>query len=298
MRWKKRGPVKLNSLAQTHHGEILTVQNVANCRIFDSQHRPGLVLPDHTHDRTCIVFVVEGQCEERLGTRVIDLCQRKLFFRPSGEIHANRSGRTGFHCLIVEVSDGWLEHVRDYASLPGQPLCVQNADVSWLCTRLYQECGLGEFASPLAIEGLMLEIAAGIVRHQRVDPRGHGPIWLRRAREALHAHCHEPLHLSAVASWVGIHPVHLAREFRRHYGCTVGEYVRRLRVESASRKLVESDSPLGVIALDVGFANQAHFCKIFKIVTGISPARYRAVSGAAKSRHNVSIVKDESAPSC
>jgi AraC family transcriptional regulator len=211
----------------------------------------------------------------------MDLSQHKLFFRPAGEIHANRSGRNGFHCLIAEVPKGWLEHVHDYAALAGQPFCVQNADLSWLSTRLYQECRLGGFARPLAIEGLMLEIAAGLVRQQRVDPRGLSPIWLRRAREVLHAHCHESLRLSTVAGWVGIHPVHLARGFR---------------VESASRELIESDSPLAVIALEVGFANQAHFCGIFKLVTGISPARYRAVARAANHRHNVSIIKDTSAP--
>jgi AraC family transcriptional regulator len=289
--------VTSNSLAKTHHGEILCLHNVANCRIFVSRHPPGLIVPKHIHDRTCIGFVVEGHCEEKLSNRAMDLSQHKLFFRPAGEIHANRAGGNGFLCLIAEVADGWLEHIRNYAALPSQPYCVQHADLSWLSLRLYQECRLGGFASPLAIEGLMLEIASGLLRQQRLGLYGHGPIWLRRATEALQAHYHESLRLSMVASWVGIHPVHLAREFRRNYGCTVGQYVRRLRVESASRKLVESDSPLGVIALEVGFANQAHFSRIFKSVTGISPARYRAVSTAANRRHHVSIVKDEAAPS-
>jgi len=148
------------------------------------------------------------------------------------------------------------------------------------------------------VEGLLLEIAAGFARQQPVDPLGHVPFWLRRAREALHAHFQSPLRLSTVAGWVGIHPVHLAREFRKHHGSTVGQYVRRLRVESASRKLVESDSPLAAIAVEVGFANQAHFSRIFKAVTGISPARYRAVSSAANRRHNVSIMKDNPQQRC
>ncbi len=162
--------------------------------------------------------------------------------------------------------------------------------------RLYQEYRLGKFANPLTIEGLLLEIAAGFAQKQRVDSIGACPTWLRRAREVLHAHWHEPLRLSALARWVGIHPVHLAREFRKHHGCSVGQYVRRLRVESASGKLVESDLPLAAIAVEVGFANQAHFCRIFKLVTGISPARYRAASSAANRRHDVSIVKDRSVP--
>ncbi len=292
IRWRKRGPVKPNSLAPTHHGELICVQNVANCRIFASRHRPGLVVPKHVHDRTCIGFVVEGQCEEKLSNRVMDLSQHKLFFRPAGEIHANRAGSNGFRCLVAEVPDVWIEHIRDCAVLPSQPCSVQNVDLTWLSMRLYQECRLGGLASPLAIEGLMLEIAAGLGREHRVDRHSHSPIWLRSARDALHAHCHEPLRLSTVAGWVGIHPVHLAREFRKHQSCTVGQYLRKLRVESASRKLMESDSPLAVIALDVGFANQAHLCRIFKLVTGISPARYRALARAANPRQHVAIMKE------
>ena len=292
MRWQKRGPVKSNLVAPADHAGILSVHNVANCRIFASRYRPGLVLPRHVHDRTCIGFVVEGQCEEQFSGGVMDLSQHKLFFRPDGEIHANRAGSNGFCCFIAEVTDGWLDRIRDYGTLPSQPCCFHNADMSWLSMRLYQECRLGQLASPLAIEGLMLEIAAGFVREHRVDRHRRSPIWLRSAREAIHAHCHESVRLSMVADWVGIHPVHLAREFRKHQGCTVGQYVRKLRVESASRKLMESDSPLALIALEVGFANQAHLCRIFKLVTGISPARYRALARAANRRQHVAIMKE------
>ena len=284
--------MKLNSVAPANHAGILSVHNVANCRIFASRYRPGLVLPKHVHDRTCIGYVIEGQCEEQISGGVMDLSQHKMFFRPAGEIHANRAGSNGFRCLIAEVTDGWLDRIRDYGTLPSQPCCFHNADISWLSMRLYQECRLGQIASPLAIEGLMLEIAAGFVREQRADGHRDSPVWLKRAREALHEHCHEAVHLSVVAGWVGIHPVHLAREFRKHEGCTVGQYVRKLRVESASRKLTESDLPLAVIALEVGFANQAHLCRTFKLVTGISPARYRAVARAANRRQQVAIMKE------
>lgn len=197
--------------------------------------------------------------------------------------------------MVAEVSDRWLEHVRDYAAVPREPICVGNAELSWLAMRLYREYSLGGFASPLAIEGMMLEIAAGLLRKEDRNSHLRGAIWLSRACDILHARFHEPLGLSSLASRVGVHPVHLAREFRRHYGCTVGQYVRRLRVDSASRMLVESESSLVAIALEVGFANQAHFCRIFKLLTGISPARYRSCSTGVSSRHNVSIRKGTSA---
>jgi AraC family transcriptional regulator len=75
---------------------------------------------------------------------------------------------------------------------------------------------------------------------------------------------------------MGVHPVHLAREFRRHFRCTPGEYVRRLRVESAARALSHSDAPLAQIGLAAGFSHQAHFCRVFKRHTGMTPSEFRS----------------------
>jgi len=74
---------------------------------------------------------------------------------------------------------------------------------------------------------------------------------------------------------VGIHPVHLAREFRRHYQCTIGEYVRRLKVEYACLQISVSEASLHQIALAAGFFDQSHFARTFKQIMGVTPGNYR-----------------------
>ena len=73
-----------------------------------------------------------------------------------------------------------------------------------------------------------------------------------------------------------MHPVHLARQFRASQGCTVGEYIRRVRVGFARRELVMTDKPIAEIALSAGFFDQSQLTKTFKRVTGRTPAAYRA----------------------
>jgi AraC family transcriptional regulator len=73
-----------------------------------------------------------------------------------------------------------------------------------------------------------------------------------------------------------VHPVHLAREFRRFEHCTIGEYVRRLRIEQACRRLTHSTDPIAAIAAEAGFADQSHFARTFKRVVGMSPVQFRA----------------------
>jgi len=79
-----------------------------------------------------------------------------------------------------------------------------------------------------------------------------------------------------------VHPVHLCREFRRHFGCTVGELVRRLRVAHAAQQLTETEVPIQEIADLTGFADQAHFTRIFKTHTGTTPLQYRKSSLVAR----------------
>jgi AraC family transcriptional regulator len=69
--------------------------------------------------------------------------------------------------------------------------------------------------------------------------------------------------------------VHLARAFRRHYGCTPGDYVRKLRVESACRRLATSDAPLIEVALSAGFSDQSHFRRAFRRQVRMMPGEFR-----------------------
>ena len=127
------------------------------------------------------------------------------------------------------------------------------------------------------IEAILFEIIAS-ASSSSTDLCEHGvPKWLKQAQEYLHAHFAENVSFTALAELVGMHPVYLAREFHRAYGCTMGEYVRRLRIEVACRKIAGSDLSLSEIALSVGFYDQSHFTNVFKRFTGVTPAQYRAV---------------------
>ena len=144
-----------------------------------------------------------------------------------------------------------------------------------LGTRLYDEFRHTDELSPLAFEGLTLELLAECSR-QAARTRDHQPPrWLRRVSDLAQARFRERLALGAIAESVGVHPAHLARVFRRFHGCTLGDYVRKLRVEFACHCLTTSDAPLADIALAAGFSDQSHFSNTFKRHTGVPPAAFR-----------------------
>ena len=84
-----------------------------------------------------------------------------------------------------------------------------------------------------------------------------------------------PPSLGALAADAGVHPVHLARVFRRHNGESIGSPLRRLKVLRAFEQLPDSRRALAEIALDSGFTDQSHLTRVFRQVAGRPPGAVR-----------------------
>ncbi len=128
------------------------------------------------------------------------------------------------------------------------------------------------------IEGLALQMMAETFR-QTTTPTHAAPPWLEQARDILHEQFSDRPSLPSLARSVGVHPVHLAREFRRFYRCTITEYVLQRRLDFACDEMLNSRASLIDIALAAGFFDQSHFARTFKAQMGMSPNQYRATLG-------------------
>ncbi len=201
-----------------------------------------------------------------------------LIFHPPEEKHAVAFHNHGARIFRVEIDARWHERLREYSLSLNDPCDFNGGSPAWLAQRLYKEFHESDQASALAIEGLTLEIMVEasrsfVKRCERAAPR-----WLKRAIEMLEARFAESLTLTEIATEVGVHPVHLARTFREQTGCTVGERLRQLRIEFACREISTFDVPLAEIAATAGFADQSHFSRTLKRLTGMTPAQFRQVA--------------------
>ncbi|TNH28384.1 helix-turn-helix transcriptional regulator [Micromonospora orduensis] len=102
-----------------------------------------------------------------------------------------------------------------------------------------------------------------------------------RAREVL-ANSGFTMSLDEVAREVGSSPHHLSRVFQRMTGSSLTAYRNRLRVREVLNTLAEPDSrPLGALATEYGFADQAHLTRVVREQVGHPPARLRRLLTAA-----------------
>jgi AraC family transcriptional regulator len=99
---------------------------------------------------------------------------------------------------------------------------------------------------------------------------------LKAAREFIHDHAFSPISVAEIAQAAGRHEIHLAREFRRRFGVSIGAYLRRLRTEEAARLLERPQADITDVALSCGFASHSHLCRVFRAHFGVTPSHYRS----------------------
>ncbi len=244
---------------------------------METVYAPTVELPTHSHESTYFCFVLEGSFTEIYGRRSRSCRRSTLVFHPSGETHSDYF-HTGARCFNIQINAEWLERVGQHPSLINTPADFYDGRLASLAAQLYREFREDDEFSRLSIEGLTLEMLAEASRCSVRKSEPCPPRWLRQAREILDERFEESLTLAALSESVGVHPVHLAREFRRFYHCTVGGYVRKRRIEAACQAISTTDAPLAEIALAAGFFDQSHFGKIFKQVMRLSPSAYRKSS--------------------
>jgi AraC-like DNA-binding protein len=134
---------------------------------------------------------------------------------------------------------------------------------------------------PLAIDSLIVQLAEGLMeadpscKHASF-PRHLDIAALKRARQYLDAQKTRVVHSSELEAITGLTRYDLARQFRLMCGTSPYRYLLMRRLDFARQQLARG-RPLADVALEAGFADQAHFSRMFKSTFGITPARYRTL---------------------
>lgn len=237
---------------------------------YGARHR----IPRHAHETGFFCLGLFGSFEEGNAPKSGGHGEGVLGFHPPESDHSFALGVAGFRCFNVELSQPWLDRLRTYHSSPLHPRYNRNPEGTALMLRLMrEERNWDESSSPLTSEGLALELLATLI--PRLDEK-QPPVWIRRVEEILRAEFHRTHEISTLAAQVGVHPAHLSRTFRRFFGQGIGEFQRDLRIAWAQQELAGKEHlTLAEIALRSGFADQAHFSRVFKQRTGVTPGEYR-----------------------
>jgi AraC family transcriptional regulator len=255
-------------------GARLGTRAVGGFILTEFRYPPHLSIGSHSHALPYFSLVVRGSYAERCDSRTQWCSAASLTFHPAGESHADRFGNTGARVFSIEIDSQWMERIHGYGVRTDRPIRYERVRAVELARRLCHEARSQDSVAELVIEALAMELVAELPRRNESAAEPHRPGWLDAAIELLRADGRAPA-LRAIATAIGVHPVRLARAFRRSFHCSVGEYARSQQVAQACRLLDTSSLSLSEVALAAGYADQSHLTRALKRTVGVTPANYR-----------------------
>lgn len=283
----KRGDVRLERLCtETSADWIRTAEVIGGVALLEAWFQ-GAAYQKHRHDTYGICLTDRGiQSFDYRGAAEISTPGEVVVLHPD-EVHDGQAGTEagfGYRMLYVEpslISEAVREIRGRHGALPFVHTPVStNVKLSTAIAAAFQFN-----LEPLAIDSLMLQLAEGLMAGDSTcqsvaPPRAFDQPALERARQFLDTKKTRVVHSSELEAVTGLTRYELARQFRWRYGTSPYRYLLMRRLDEA-RDQIAGSRLLVDIALEAGFADQAHFSRMFKAAFGITSMRYRVLSAPA-----------------
>ncbi len=228
-------------------------------------------MPFHTDPAPRLSIVLYGELEEHTLQHSARAKPFSVVAKPEAITHRNRFGDRGARLMSIVFEEETFRHWAEAARLPAWQWFH-----SWEAAReglkLLKTINTGAEESEVNERAVQLMAA---LRPERVQAQANAPLWLQYIAEKIRDNCRENLLVQQLAEEAGFHPVYLARAFRKYYGCSVKDFQHRHRLKHSLCQLAAMDAKLSHLAYDFGYADQAHFSRIFKREAGLSPGQFR-----------------------
>lgn len=234
----------------------------------------------HGHAGVHVCLVRAGGFRERLPSGPGACGPGTVRVSPAGALHALDVGGEGASGEILELEDA----VTVGLAAPPRAMVFLHPEASVPAVARLDAAVAAHDA--FAAECAALELVARSL-HATAGPEP--PRWLRDLRADLDAAPLTAPSLRAYAARHAHHRTHTARAFRHWFGRSLGAHVRARRLVAAAAALHAPDVPLAALAADLGFADQAHFTRAFRVRFGVPPARFR---GQARHASRATPVQD------
>jgi AraC family transcriptional regulator len=265
-------------------GTTIRRRDITGFSLSEALYAEGVLLPRHCHANCYLTLVLSGHYSEKHSHREFQWREGSMHLLPAGESHENQFA-TAARLLRVKIEPAAVQRLgEEHPRCLAEPRQVSGPLSAWLAKRIVREFTAQDDLAPLAMEGVLLEMLAESARSSEELQGLNAPAWLRRVGESLEESYLQAPGLAALAAIAGVHPVQLSRAVHKHYRMTIGEFIRKRRIEHASELLANSELSMAQIASTCGFSDQSHFCALFKKHWGTTPAKYRNFSGLAQSR--------------
>jgi AraC family transcriptional regulator len=223
----------------------------------------------HCHEHHHLSLLLEGGNREQRSHKELEVGAGSLLLYNGGEQHKNRHTQHPSKNINIEIPEAFLaKYGLQFSVLEKFP--EQQRKMKYALLKIYRECINGYTLPADTLLSLLLPVfTPPVPRKQAMPP------WVAQLKMLLHDHWDEALTLQEMSAILGIHPVTISRYFPVYFNCSLGEYMREIKIDKAIWMLQAKKMSLTDIAYTCGFSDQSHFIRIFKLATGFLPRHFQ-----------------------
>jgi len=225
----------------------------------------------HYHEHPNFYFILNGgSIEKRNGIQTEQLAGSLRFYY-AGEPHQNI--RKGIHpkSLNLEIDRTFLKEFNIAENNLSRSF-LESASAKFLVLSVYREFITNDSLTDASVQLLLLKLLNPLVRTNNYNKL---PLWVKTLKQVLHDRWNENISLQELAILTGVSPITISKRFPIYFTDTFGGYMRKLKIEKALSLIKSTNFSFTEIAYECGFADQSHFIRNFKQLTGFLPKSFR-----------------------
>jgi AraC family transcriptional regulator len=223
----------------------------------------------HYHENPYFTFILEGGSLETRKSRTIDCKPGQLLYYDFDEPHRNLNYQPHSRNINIEFERNWLS--KNHFKLRSLGPFEKNSELKFLILRILAEYRIHDSLSKASIKNIVY----GFVAESNNANKSTDPKWVAKIYELLNDRWNELPTLEYLAGQLDLHPVTISRCFSKYFKCSLGDYLRRIKVEHSMSLLKKRELTYFDIAMQCGFADSSHFNRVFKSYTGLLPSEFR-----------------------
>jgi AraC family transcriptional regulator len=250
-------------------------------RVAEDTYAAGQRQRRHAHAHTNVSLVLAGSLEESVGSTVERAFPLSVVVKPSDTEHDDRFGTEGARIFSIILTPEFTESLKDWAPGLNCWRWTHGGPSTRSMLRLLKTYRRRRALPDEEVENCVYETLTSFPYIESSGATTPVPRWLALIRQELDDTLAETVRVRDLAARAKVHPVYLARRFRRYVGCSITDYRTRLRTRAAAEILVSSNASIAFAANQCGFADQSHMCRAFKAATGLTPLDYRRLTNCS-----------------
>ena len=234
-------------------------------------HKADTVEPSHSHPCHELVYYVSGNGECKIGDSAFSYCDNQIIYIPPYKKHIETH-----HTQTEVVFFGFNLQNSEFALSEG----MYNDDDKKRLLKLFMGINdeiqrkrpLYKYSAELKIGNILLALSRQL---RESGERGLLEDCLEFAKNYIVMHVQQKINVYELAKSVGYSYDYFRHEFLKRFGVSPKNYILNEKISHAKRRLRETEDTITKIAGRYSFDSISHFTRVFKNITGCSPAQYR-----------------------